>query len=232
MKRFAAGLLIVAAMAGGAVAAPTPAPDAYSISGNRFFTGQVQLGYFDGVSLHVSGTAANFAAGFPFKVRLGLGYAWVPTGDAVAARRVFIDNATNGTPTGRGKVWDARFDVIYETKLFSLERSQIFGGIRRSDFTAHFEYIGGNETFDVNSSQWGIGGGAETAFALSPRVDMIFSAGADYFFRSTLSGHDTYYRPNNDNTHPIANYTYKDADKAISQPDIQTRLMMGVAYRF
>jgi hypothetical protein len=200
--------------------------------GPAFFTGSFQLGYYDGVGVHVSGTFANFAEGFPFQIRLGLGYAWVPTGDALLARRVFIDNATNGTPQSNGKFWDGRLDVLFPVKILSLQRTKVVGGIRRNHYSANFEYIGGNETFVVNCNQWGMGGGLETAFALSPRVDMLVSVGADYYFRGEMSGHDTYYRPNGDDLHAIGDYTYKDADAAIDQPDFNTRVMLGVGYRF
>jgi hypothetical protein len=207
-------------------------PEATSMDQQAIITGQVQLGYFGGPGVHCSGTVANFAEGFPFRLRLGLGYSWVPSGDALLARRVFIDNNTNGTPRAWGTVWDGRMDILYPISLLSLSRSMVYGGLRRSSFVARFEYIGGNETFNVNTKQWGVGGGVETSFALSPRVDMVFQLGADYYFRGELSGHDTYYRPDGDDLHAIANYTYKDADAAIDQPDIESRLMLGVAYRF
>lgn len=234
MKRLittAAALLVLLSVQ---VQAGAPHPDRVAdFGGPRFFTGSFQLGYYDGIGVHVAGTFANFAEGFPFQVRLGLGYAWVPTGDALLARRVFIDNNTNGTPQSNGKFWDGRLDVLFPVKIMaSLPRTKVFAGIRRNHYTANFEYIGGNETFVVNCNQWGMGGGLETAFALSPRVDMLVSAGADYYFRGEMSGHDTYYRPNGDDLHAIGDYTYKDADAAIAQPDLNTRLMLGIGYRF
>jgi hypothetical protein len=233
MKKVIPAVLLIVALAGSSVMAQSRMiPSASALDQKAIFTGGVQLGYFGGPNLHLSGTVANFAEGFPFRVRLGLGYAWLPSGDAVAARRVFIDANTNGTPKSWGTMWDGRLDVLYPVNLFSLQRSMMYAGIRRSSFVARFEYIGGNETFNVNTKQWGIGGGLETSFALSPRVDMVVQGGADYYFRAEMSGHDTYYRPNGDDLHPIANYTYKDADAAIDQPDIETRLMLGLAYRF
>ncbi len=212
---------------------PGPGPSTYStVQSTHWLVGQVQLGYYGGVGLHASATAQNFAENFPFSVRLGLGYARVASGDAWAARRVFINNNTNGTARSNARVWDARLDVLYPIRLLNLNRTTFFAGPRHSDFDAYFEYIGGAETFNVKSSQWGLGSGIETAYSVSPRVDMVFSLSADYYFRGTLSGHDTYYRPNGDDTHPIDNYTYKDADAAINQPNIMTRLMIGWAYHF
>lgn len=200
----------------------------------RFFTGNIQTGYYDGVGIHVSGTFANFAEGFPFAIRFGVGHAWVPSGDAILARRIFIDQNTGGNNNARaqGDLWDYRLDLIYPVKLLALDRGKVFGGVRYSDFNAYFEYIGGNETFDVINNEWGLGGGVETAFALSPFVDMTFSLGVDYFFRGELSGHDSYYYPNGDDRNAKENFTYADADAAINDPGVNTRLMMGIAYRF
>ncbi len=201
-------------------------------NGRHWLVGEMKMGYYSGVGFHMSATAQDFARGFPFAVRVGLGYSRVDSGDEWAARRIFIDNNRNGTARSDAHVWDVRMDLIYPIKLLQLERSQLYFGPRRSDFDAFFEYIGGAETFSVISKQWGLGGGLESAFALSPVVDMVFTLGADYYFKSTLSGHDTYYRPDGDHTHPIADYTYADADKAIAQPDVLTRLMVGLAYHF
>lgn len=233
MIRLVVATLLFVSVIGPRVWAETP-PD---LSGNsayqeRSFTGEVFSGYFSGVGIHVSGTISNLAEGLPFQVRLGLGYAWVPTGDAVAARRVFIDQATAGSPRGNGKVWDARLDVLVPVKLFSLRDSRLFVGARHANYTAHFEYIGGNETFDVNNNPWGVGGGVETSFAVSPRLALVVTGGVDYYFRTLLSGHDTYYRPNGDDLNEKEDFTYKDADDAIAQPNLNTRLMLGVSYRF
>ncbi|MBK7143025.1 MAG: hypothetical protein IPH75_13185 [bacterium] len=198
----------------------------------RAFTGQVLTGYYAGVGLHCSGTLNHFAVGFPFSVRFGLGYARVATGDAVAARRIFIDNNTNGSPRGWAKLWDTRLDVLYPVKIASLQYSNVYGGVRHAYYNSHFEYIGGNETFDVTTNAWGLGGGLESSFPVSPRVSMLFTVGADYYFRSELSGHDTYYRPNGDDLHAKEDYTYDDADAAIAQPDVEVRLMFGVSYKF
>jgi|WetSurMetagenome_2_1015567.scaffolds.fasta_scaffold388017_1 hypothetical protein len=231
MKRILMAAIVMSVLAGAVSVAAQKSPLPHP-SERHLFTGQVLLGYYGGVGIQASGTLTNFAEDFPFQVRLGLGCNYVDAGNALLARQVFINNNTNGTPQKRGKMWDVRLDVLYPVKLLSLKRTMLFAGPRHSNFDAHFEYIGGAETFDVTDNQWGVGSGVETAFALSPRVDMIVTGGVDYYFPGTLSGHDTYYRPNNDNTHPIDNYTYKDAEAAINQPELKARMMLGVAYHF
>lgn len=232
MKKSLNGIVIALALAGTSVLAGTPKPPLQSGVSKHIFSGSVLMGYYGGAGLQATGTLANFADGFPFEVRLGLGYNRVHGGDALLARRVFINNATNGTPRQHAKIWDARMDILYPIKLFSLKNTKLFVGPRHSNFDTYFEYIGGAETFDVVCNQWGAGGGVETAFPLSPRVDMLVTVGADYYFRSTISGHDTYYRPNGDDLHAIDDYTYKDADAAMNQPELAMRVMFGIGYRF
>lgn len=251
MSRSVLCLLLAGALFGGPAAAQTrtpastpkkseptksapkaSAPGQPDYSGRKLFNGSLQLGYNAGIALHAAITLDNLAQGFPFALRFGYGHTWSNPGDPLAARRVFIDNNTNGEPQSSGDNWDLRFDLMYPVKIATLQRSKLFGGMRYNDFTAAFAYIGGNETFDVNGNQWGVGGGVETAFALSPIVDMIFSVGADYYFKSGLDGHDSYYYPDGSGENTIANYTYKDADEAINQPDFNARVLLGVSYRF
>jgi len=213
-------------------APPASAPTRNDFPDRKLFLGSLQLGYNDGIALHAAVTLENLAQGFPFGLRLGYGHTWSNPGDPLAARRVFIDNNNNGEPQSSGDNWDLRFDLMYPIKIATLQHSKLFGGMRYNDFTASFAYIGGNETFDVNGNEWGVGGGLETAYALSPIVDMIFSVGADYYFKSGLDGHDSYYYPDGHGENTIANYTYKDADEAINQPDFNARVLMGVSYRF
>lgn len=216
-----------------ALADPVPAQEQESFSAERLFTGSVQFGYSGGKSIFVAGKFSNFIQGLPVCARLGLGVVKFDPGDAWMARRVFINNATNGTARDHGTIWSGRLDVLYPVNITpSLKNTFLFGGPRYSSFRGYFEYIGGAETFDVFTQQWGIGGGLETGFPISPRVDLLATLGTDYYFRSTIDGHDTYYRPNGDDTHPIDNYTYADADKAINQPELELNLMLGVAYHF
>lgn len=72
----------------------------------------------------------------------------------------------------------------------------------------------------------------KSCFAVSHKVDLVFHLGVDYFFESTLSGHDTKYSPDGDNSNARDGYTYEDADAGINQPKVEPRMMMGFAYNF
>ena len=67
------------------------------------FSGGVLAGYNRGLGFRANVTASNFAREFPFKLRLGLGYTFLNPGDALDARRIFINNNTNGTPEKNGR---------------------------------------------------------------------------------------------------------------------------------
>ncbi len=196
------------------------------------FSGGLKVGYYGGFGLQLHGTVSNVADGFPMSLRLGLGYTSVEPGISAEARQVFINDATNGIPEEKGRQLDFRLDMLYPVKILSLPRAYVYGGPRHARFVGNFKYVGGNEDFDVISNQWGIGGGLESFFAMSPRVDLVLHFGVDYYFESVLTGHDTQYSPDGDNVNGRDGYTYEDADAAIEQPKFEPRLMLGLAYNF
>ncbi len=196
------------------------------------FMGGLSLGYFGGSGLHFSLTALDFAQDLPLSFRLGVGYTRVEPGKPDEARRIFINNATNGTPTEAGWMWDYRFDILIRTKTLGLKQANFYVGPRHVRFTGNFNYVGGNEDFDVTSHQWGLGAGLENDFAITPRLGVFVSAGADYYSSSWLVGHDTKYNPDGEIVNQQEDYTWDDADQAISQPKIEPRFMLGLSYRF
>lgn len=208
------------------------APARGGSTNNTVFRGGLVTGYYGGAGFHASIRASNFAQNFPLDFRFGIGYNKVEPGVPEAARQVFINDTTNGTPQESGHMWDFRLDLMRQVRWFNLKRAYLYGGPHHSRFTAHFEYVGGNEAFDITARQWGIGSGLDNFFALSPRVDLVLTSGFDYFFGGKLSGHDTSYSPSNENVNPREGYEYSDADKAVNQPKLELRLMFGLAYRF
>ena len=191
------------------------------------------LGYNNGFGFQSGGILSNFAQDFPLKLRFAIGYSITSNpGSSPDARRIFINNATNGTPEKQGWFWDYKFDFMYRVNWLSMQRLYLYGGPRYESFTGNFKYIGGNEDFDVTTSQWGVGTGLQSFFSISPTLDLTLSTGVDYFFSSMLKGHDTEYYPDNENVNPREDYNYSDADKAINQPDFLLNFMIGINYKF
>ena len=203
-----------------------------NFSSDPHFFGGIVIGYNGGFGLQVNGTISNFAKNFPLSARFGIGYTSTDPGSPSEARKVFINNATNGIPEESGWIWDFRMDLLYNIKLFSMKKSFLFAGVRYSMFTANFKFIGGNEFFDVTSNQWGLGGGLESYFALGSNLDLVITAGVDYYFSGTIKGHDTAYSPDGESINPREDYNYEDADNSVNQPKILPRVMVGFNYGF
>ena len=196
------------------------------------FSGDLLVGYKGGLGFQANFVSANFARGFPMNLQFGIAYTRLDPGKAAAARRIFINDATNGDPEKSGSMWDFRLDFLYRVRWLSLQNAYVYTGPRYSMFTANFVFIGGNEDFDITTNQWGLGLGLKAYFEMSNRFDFVTSIGFDYFFSNTLSGHDTEYSPDGENVNGRNDYTFDDADDAINQPKLQPRLMVGINYHF
>ena len=194
------------------------------------FYGGVVLGYNGGFGGQLNVSMTSFQSGFPLSIRFGFGYTNVDPGRPADARKIFINDATNGTPEENGYIWDLRLDLMVPVNL--LYNSNVYLGPRYSMFTGNFNFVDGNENFDITSNQFGLGAGFLTQLLLVPNLYLVLDGGADYFFQSTLKGHDTAYSPDGDDVNPRQNYTYDDADKAVNQPKILGRFMIGINYGF
>ena len=197
----------------------------------------IMTGYSGGYSIQMNIALKDIASEFPFDLRFGIGYSMFNPGIALDARRIFINNATNGVPEKSGRAFDYRLDFLMPKPIFGLNNSFLLFGPRYSSFKGNFRFIGGNEDFDVVSKQWGLGTGLENHFRVSQRIAIIFNAGLDFYFPNTLTGHDTSYSPDNDNVNPredIYNddveFVYKDADRAINQPKFVPRALIGLCF--
>jgi len=201
------------------------------------YSGEVLTGYNRGLGFQTNVTASNFAPEFPFKLRFGLGYTFLNPGDALDARRIFINNNTNGTPEKHGRSIDLRLDLLVSKTVFNINHSYLVFGPRFSAFKGDFKYVGGNEDFEVKSHQWGIGAGIENHFKMAQNMDLVIAYGLDFYIPSTLTGHDTSYSPDNDNVNPTRDnrnddvyFIYRDANRAIRQPEFMPYLLFGVSF--
>lgn len=194
------------------------------------FSVGAQLGMLNGVGGQIFINTSNFAEDFPFSVKLGIGISYSDAGDPLAARKIFINNNTNGIPEQSGSSWDFSLDFLYRNRLLGLKRNYLYAGPRYVQFTGNFNFIGGNEDFDVTSDQWGVGLGIENYFKILPVLDLVINLGYDYYIESTLYGHDTSYNPDGQDLNPREDYNFNDADKAINQPNHQIKLLIGMSY--
>ena len=200
--------------------------------GSSKFSAGLMAGYNRGLGFQGN---LSLQSGFPFDLRVGVGYAFLNPGNSADARRIFINNATNGTPEKSGRSIDYRLDFLFAKSIFGLKNSYLVLGPRGSSFKGTFKYIGGNEEFDVISHQWGLGLGMENHVTMTQKLSLVVVVGLDYYLPSTLHGHDTSYSPDNDNVNPRNDnenddtpFTYKDANAAIYQPAFMPYAMIGL----
>lgn len=225
--RISTSIATVALFAGMLVAVQPGAAQSGGFQFEPRFTAGAFGGFQSGLAGQVFVEVEEFAQGFPLKVRLRVGYTATEPGDPLAARRVFINDATNGTPEEAGRTLDFGLDGLYPFR----EGILLYGGVRHSRFRANFNFIGGNEDFDITSSHWGLAAGAEAFFPMGSRAQLLVSGGVEYMFPARLSGHDTSYSPDGDNVNPRNDYTYDTADDAVGQPVLRPVLLIGVGYR-
>lgn len=195
----------------------------------------ILTGYNRGFGIQGNFSLNRSASQLPFDLRVGVGYTFMNPGNALDARRIFINNNTNGSPEKSGRSIDYRLDFMIPKPIFGISNSYIVLGPRGSSFKGNFQYIGGNEDFDVISHQWGLGGGIESHFSMAKNFNLVLAVGLDYYLPSTLHGHDTSYSPDNDNVNARNDnenndtpFTYKDANAAIAQPAFMPYAMVGV----
>lgn len=203
---------------------------------NTKYSVGLKAGYNSGLGFQTNITLYDFVKDTPFHLRFELGYTNLNPGISADARRIFINNATNGTPEKKGRTMDYRLDFLIPFDL--LNDSFLKVGPRYSSFTGNFNYIGGNENFDITSNQWGFGVGAGNFFEINEKLNLEVNLGFDYFLNNTLKGHDTSYSPDDeninardDNQNDNVEFTFEDADDAVNQPKYMPHLMIGVNYK-
>jgi hypothetical protein len=187
-------------------------------------------GYNHGIGARGEVVALHFARNVPLGVSFGLGYTSLDPGKPAAARRVFINDATDGTPEESGYFLDFKLDAIWYLKLPRFQHAGVFAGVRHDRFRGRFRYVGGNEDFTIEANDWGFGLGARGELRLFRGVNLLGSFGLDLYPVSTLYGHDSTYASNGGEGSGRDGYGWEDADKAVNQPRLVPSLMLGVAF--
>lgn len=191
----------------------------------------LDLGVDGGTGGNASLTFSDFARDLPFALRFGVGWMALNPGDADFARRVFVNEATNGTAEKHGHRWDMRLDARYGLRRGPLAGSWLCFGPRFSMYDGTFDFVGGNETFHVTTNQPGVGFAIERLYPMGDRTSFEIGAGLDWFSRASFAGHGATYNPDGTSVDPKEDFTYADADKAIAQPRFAPRGTLGLRVR-
>jgi hypothetical protein len=208
------------------LAAPAPATAVVRTSGG------LSLGASHGLGGQADVTFSELAQGMPFSLRAAVGYWRLDPGDPVEARHVFINANDDGDPTERGRRWDLRLDALRQMQRGFLKDWWVGAGPRYSMFRGDFDFVGGNETFFIDTSQWGLGALLERRWPTGPETELVMSGGLDWFANATLKGHDSSYSPDGSSVSPVDAYGWKEADAAIHQPRFAPRFVVGLQHHF
>jgi hypothetical protein len=189
------------------------------------------LGYQQGFGIRATGEASGLVEGAPLGLSFSVAYVFMDPGDPAAARSIFINDATNGTPETSGQSWTIGLNAIWYFRVPGVENLGVVLGPRFSAFSGRFRYVGGNEDFNVTTDEWGIGTGVQCSVPLSPHWGIALSAGFDWYPWATLYGHDTSYSTSGVTVNGRNGYAWTDANAAVNQPQYVPSILIGVSWR-
>jgi hypothetical protein len=224
--------LILATLVAAVVSAPALALEHYV---------DLMAGYYKGASVMGAVGFRDIFTKVPVGFELQGGHSWTSPGDGTLARDVFINGADNGDEDQQsdGNVWDFGLNMVYPlNQTYGPVKFFVFGGPRYAHYDGHFDYVGGNEDFDIIANSWGLGGGLRGVMPLGKGIDAILQVGLDYYFPTSIYGHDATYYPNNSNINARQNqeenagytYQYADAVNATTVPRLRPRVMIGIQF--
>lgn len=99
--------------------------NAQSNSDDSKFALGFSAGLNRGIGFQVNVTSLQPLESIPVQLRFGIGYTRLNPGNSADARRIFINNATNGVPEKKGKLFDYRLDFMLNSNFIESESSQI-----------------------------------------------------------------------------------------------------------
>jgi hypothetical protein len=189
------------------------------------------LGYQQGFGLRATGEAARLLEEVPLGLSLSVAYVFMDPGSPDAARAIFINDATNGTPETSGGAWTLGLNAIWYLRVPGVENFGVVLGPRFSAFSGRFRYVGGNEDFYVTTDEWGVGTGVQCSVPVSRHWGIAISAGFDWYPSATLYGHDTSYSTGGAIVNGKHTYAWGDANAAVNQPQYVPSILVGVSWR-
>lgn len=89
------------------------------------YTAGIHTGYYGGFGIHANVRFDDLSRELPFILRGGIGYILSNPGNAGDARRIFINNATNGVPEKQGRTFDYRLDFMLPRTIFNVANKAI-----------------------------------------------------------------------------------------------------------
>ena len=192
---------------------------------------EFRVGYANDFAVELGFKLDELSPELPLSVKASGGYIrQVSAGNADAARQVFINDATNGSPSEYGESWYYGVTLAYEFITADSLGVSVFGSGKRNQYNAFFIFTGGNEAFRVTTTQFGVGGGLELVVRSEPgKSGFALGGGAEYYFLSRIDSHGTFfYTPDGVDSRPRNDFTFEDADETINQPRLRPFVTLAV----
>ena len=194
---------------------------------------EISIGYYGDTGVSIALRLEEESASFPFFIQARGGYIYqLDPGNATDARQIFINDNTGGNIEKFGESYLATLDLGWkwapEDKLFV---EFTLSGLLNY-YQAHYAFIGNNESFTVSTTPFGIGAGAALRLPFNNSgSSLLLKAGGEYFFKSQLDAHGTYYyTPDGQDARPRNDFTYEDADAAVNQPGWRGIVQLAYLY--
>ncbi len=194
---------------------------------------EISAGYYGDTGVSLALRLEEESSDFPFFIQARGGYVYqLDPGNATDARAIFINDNTGGNIEKYGESYLAAMDLGWKwTPSEKLFLEVTVSGLWNY-YSAHYAFIGNNEAFTVTSDPFGIGAGAALRFPINDSSStLLLKGGGEYFFKSQLDAHGTYYyTPDGLDERPRNDYTYEDADTAVNQPGWRAFLQIAYLY--
>ncbi|MDC7223176.1 MAG: hypothetical protein PQJ60_05500 [Spirochaetales bacterium] len=194
---------------------------------------EVTAGYYGDAGVTLALRLEEESSRSPFFVQARGGYIYQSDpGNAAEARKIFINDNSGGNVEKYGESYLAALDLGWKWKSLDKVSVELTLSGLWNYYLAHFSYIGDNEAFTVTTKPFGVGAGAALRMPLShSRSSLLVKGGAEYFPKTTLNAHGTYYyTPDGEDDETREDYTYEDADDAVNQPHFRFYLQIGFLY--
>ena len=166
-------------------------------------------GYTGGFGINLYGTISEFSYDTPLSVRFGGGYNIREAGNPWDARKIFINDNTNGDPAESAHSFDLRLDFAYPVNLFSIRKSLLKLDQDILCIHPHLNLLAAMNFLILQLHNSDLVQDLETYFGISPNLSLVFSGGFDYYFDAQIGGHDSAYNPDGTDVSGREDYTYR-----------------------
>ena len=194
---------------------------------------EISVGYYGDAGVSIALRLEEKSQDFPFFIQARGGYSYqIDPGNATDARQIFINDNTGGNIEKYGESYLTALDLGWNWKAFErLSLEFTLSGLWNY-YSAHYSFIGNNESFTVTTTPFGLGAGVALHIPISDSSSSILiKGGGEYFPKAQLDAHGTYYyTPDGEDARPRNDYTYEEADAAVNQPSLRGFVQIAFLY--